>query len=249
MIALTAVLARTTRILNDHFTLLAGYVGWLLVPTILGMALYATPATPLRSIALLFLVVFSLVLLVLLVIILSRLVYGLIYGVRLSHEVVQTDSKKLFLPVATTLFLEGITIGGLAPLIIPALLLCVWIGFAHLAVILDGKRPIEALFYSYTLSRGRFFSLSWLLLGGALVWIGLYAGVLLGVLILAAVITGNWGLLETSQFPLWFTLLDTLARLFLLGPILFIHSLCIYEAARTPATESTRSVSPPINSP
>lgn len=249
MLPLSDVLARTYKILSDHFSLLAGYVGWLLLPLLAEVFLQSLPQSPIINAISFVILVVSVILFLRLTIILSRLVYGLVHGVRLSHELLQADINKLMLPVALILFVQGVIIGGLAPLILPALIIGVWIGFAHLSVILDGKRPLEALFYSHALSRGRFFGVAWRLLGGTLVWVGVYMSFLLIILTIAAFLTKSWDLMTTDTFPTWFNYMDTIGRLFILSPILFIHTICVYETVRSTVQESTSTVSPPISSP
>ncbi len=249
MLSLSDVLARTYKILSDHFALLAGYLGWLLLPLMAEVFLQTLPKNSIIDFISFFILGISIILFLRLTIILSRLIYGLIHGVQLSHELLQTDVNKLMLPVALILFVQGIVIGGLAPLVLPALLVGVWIGFAHLTVILDGKRPLEALFYSHSLSRGRFFSVAWRLLGGTLVWVGVYMSFLLIILTTAALLTNSWDLMTTNTFPDWFVYLDTIGRLFVLSPVLFIHTVCVYESVRSTVKEPTQVVSPPVNSP
>ena len=53
--------------------------------------------------------------------------------------------------------LQGlIVLGGILLLVIPGIIFIIWYAFATMAVILEEKRPREALAFSHSLVRGRF---------------------------------------------------------------------------------------------
>ncbi len=87
----------------------------------------------------------------------------------------KTHLKKaagLLIPAIVVTVLSMLAVfGGLLLLIIPGIIFFVWFTFAIYAVSIHDKKPIEALKYSHSLVRGRWFSVFWRLLAPAFVFI------------------------------------------------------------------------------
>lgn len=78
----------------------------------------------------------------------------------------------LLIPAIVVTVLSMLAVlGGLLLLIIPGIIFFVWFSFAIYAVSIHDKKPIEALKYSHSLVRGRWFSVFWRLLAPAFVFI------------------------------------------------------------------------------
>ena len=72
MLSLSDVLARTYKILSDHFALLAGYLGWLLLPLMAEVFLQTLPKNSIIDFISFFILGISIILFLRLTIILSR---------------------------------------------------------------------------------------------------------------------------------------------------------------------------------
>ncbi len=145
------------------------------------------------------------------------------------------DKYKLVLPVLGVSLLTGLIVcGGFILLIVPAIIFWVWFAFSTFARMIDEKKGLEALRYSRSLSKGRF----WKVLGRLLL-INIILGIIyiimyLGPQLLAALLSsmGNdssaktallLALLLTIPVGIIFTILQILFAIFMVAILIVFY--------------------------
>jgi hypothetical protein len=82
-----------------------------------------------------------------------------------------SEVRPIFWPIlVTSIIVPLITIGGLLLFIIPGIIFSIWFSFALTSVVLDGKKPKEALTYSKSLVMGRWFQVLWYIIAPSFVF-------------------------------------------------------------------------------
>lgn len=122
---------------------------------------------------------------------------------------------------------------GFILLVIPGFIAIVWFAFAQTSVILDGKRGKEALSFSRSLSRGRFFRVLSRLIGGPIL-IGFVYFLFAAVLI--SIVGGFSGFdptqtTQTLRPPAWVDLLESALGIFVI-PLLATYMTLLYKHLR-----------------
>ena len=125
--------------------------------------------------------------------------------------------------------LQALTVtGGLLLLIVPGLIFLVWFGFAPQALLLDGKRGMNAMSASRDLSRGRFLAAAVVQLGGPIVCGIVYLVVLaVAYVVISSVTHTSFEEVFGSNPPLWADMLGTVGNIFLM-PLLSIYGVMAY---------------------
>lgn len=132
--------------------------------------------------------------------------------------------------------------GGILLLVIPGLVFLVWFGFAPQALLLDGKKGLDALTASRELSRGRFWTAALYQLGGPILCGMIYLLVLsLAFAILVSLTQTPVDVLFGENPPLWADMLGTIGNIFLL-PMLSIYGVLAYGEMKKSAT--TKAILP-----
>lgn len=219
------LLQTSIRLYRTHSAFYTGFVAWLLFPVavLLTLDLFVLPAGLLAAIA----IVFSFIQLILSlwVTILLTIATDKIIGHALpSDHTLEQLTWKLMVPVILVAVLQFLAVfGGFILLIVPGILFAVWFAFAQMAVMLEKKQGVQALSYSRSLVRGRFFQVLWKLLAGPAIVYITYSVVLALVLMLVSLF-GNIDpqLFLEGDIPIWLETIDAITQVFLL-PILIIY--------------------------
>lgn len=126
--------------------------------------------------------------------------------------------------------LQALTIaGGILLFIVPGIIFLVWFGFATQALLLDGKRGLDALSASRDLARGRFWKTVDIQLGGPFICYAFYLVALAAVYFLVARLTHTpLDVIFGETPPLWADMLETVGNIFLL-PLLSIYGVLAYR--------------------
>ncbi len=248
MSSISSLLRESIQFYRAHASVLAGYLAWLLLPFSGFVLLRFVPnadAVFFGSVILTFVEAF---LWIWLTILLILIIDTLQQGKKIDPPSLQETTRRLIWPLIVVAVLEIITVlGGFLLFIIPGLIFAVWFAFAQLSVVLDKKRGIEAMNFSRSLVKGRFFQAALYIFGGPSIVFLLYATLLALIIILAS----EFGSVSIEMFfidqvPLWFIVLDTLAQLFVITPILLIYSILVYKIFRatlhSPGRDETSEV-------
>lgn len=125
--------------------------------------------------------------------------------------------------------LQMLTIaGGLLLLIVPGLIFLVWFGFAPQALLLDGKKGLNALSASRDLAKGRFWTAALYQLGGPIICAAVYLSVLVAIFFLLSYLTHTPAdVVFGDNPPLWVNMFETVGNIFLL-PMLSIYGVLAY---------------------
>ncbi len=234
-----ALLGMAWRLWRAHAALLSGLFAWFLIP-FAGNVLFAfVPNETMKGTGQLLLVIAMTVLSIWIVCIAILAIHALLKGnQKLSLEQIRAQVRPLLWPFVIVAILQSaVTLGGLLLLIIPGILFMVWYAFAEFAVLLDQKRGLEALSYSRSLVRGRFWPVLWRLVGGP-VLVGIAYAIVMGIL--AAI---WWALTDTplpdlgsgsGVYPLersllWLDVLDTIVQTLIISPVFLVYGLSLYE--------------------
>ncbi len=126
--------------------------------------------------------------------------------------------------------LQALTVaGGLLLFVVPGFVFLVWFGFATQALLIDGKRGIDAMSSSRDLAKGRFWTAALYQLGGPVVCGAAYLVVLATLYFLLSYLTKTpIDVIFGDTPPLWVDMLATLGNIFLL-PILNIYGVMAYK--------------------
>lgn len=133
--------------------------------------------------------------------------------------------------------LQALTIaGGLLLLIVPGIIFLVWFGFAPQALLLDGKKGLDALSASRDLAKGRFWTAALYQLGGPAVCGVAYLVVLAAIFFLLAYLTQTpIDVVFGENPPLWVDMFETVGNIFLL-PVLSIYGVLAYREMKKERT-------------
>lgn len=130
--------------------------------------------------------------------------------------------------------LQALTIaGGLLLFVVPGFIFLVWFGFAPQALLLDGKKGLDALSASRDLSRGRFWKTVDIQLGGPVICYVTFLVALAAAFFLIAALTHTpLDVIFGENPPLWADMLETVGNIFLL-PLLSIYGVLAYKELKT----------------
>ncbi len=125
--------------------------------------------------------------------------------------------------------LQALTIaGGILLFIVPGIIFLVWFGFAPQALLLDGKKGLDALSASRDLAKGRFWTAALYQLGGPIICGVAYLVVLAALFFLLAYLTHTpIDVVFGENPPLWVDMFETVGNVFLL-PLLSIYGVLAY---------------------
>jgi hypothetical protein len=234
-----ALLGTAWRLWRAHAALLSGLFAWLLIPFAGALLFKFVPNETAKNTGLFVLWLVTIVLSIWIVCIGILAVHAILKGnQKLSLEQIRAQVRPLLWPFVIVGVLQvAVIIGGLLLLIIPGILFMVWYAFAQFAVLLDGKRGLEALSHSRSLVRGRFWPVLWRLVAGP-VLVGILYAVVIGIL------TMIWWALTDAPLPdpgsgsglyplegslLWLDVLDTIVQTLVISPVFLVYGLLLYE--------------------
>jgi hypothetical protein len=226
------ILHASVRMYRQHAALFLGYASWLFVPILLMIGLELFPYDPVAKEVSLILISFVEFFLSLWIgIVLIRITSILVIKKSPNADKIAKESGRIVFPLLFVALIQMLIIGGgFLLLIIPGILFLVWYSFAQFAVILEGKRGLDALTWSKQIVEGHFWRVLWKLFGGPLILALIYS-VLIGVIISLISMAIDYDLTAftaTSDVPLWMTVIDATAQVFLL-PLYLIYTTHVYK--------------------
>lgn len=233
-LSLSLLLQQTVALYREHRWNYLGYSAWLFVP-IVGIILANVFENILLVAGLFIFGVMKFMLMLWIMVILIRMTFAFIHKQTLDQKTLAWESVKLLMPV----FIVGslyalVTLGGLLLLIVPGILFGFWYVFAPLTVILDEKRPLEALSASRELVRGRFASVAWVIICEQLL-LGLLSMMILVIVATPIVVFAQFDpiALLTPPTPLWFTILQEMIEI-LIFPFSAIFATVVFVELKKP---------------
>jgi hypothetical protein len=228
------LLEKSFELYRKHFSLLAGYVAWLLLP-FAALVLFSLPKENVFLTALLTLSS------------LAQTIIGLWLGVFIPLVVYDLLSKKtkvkllelqnkawgLLLSVIFVAIVEAVVfLGGLVLLIVPAFIFWIWFSMAQFAVMFDDKKGLEALAWSRELVRGRFWKSAWRIAAGPILFgFIVIIGTYLILFLLSFVFQTPISEIFSETTPLWVDVVSTIIETFSL-PIFMIYFTLLYTELR-----------------
>lgn len=234
------LLTQSWQLYKKHFSLLAGYAAWLLLPYA-GLILVSLPQPNVFFKALSTLCFLAQgILAIWLGILIPLLVQELIKNkekipiIDLQNRAWQIISSVIFVAILEI----AVFLGGLILLIIPAFIFWVWFSLAQLSVVLDNKKGLAAMAWSRELARGRFWKLTGRLIAGPLIF-GIIGISISGLLIvLFSVLSGtSFDSLFNQTQPLWTEIISTVIETFSL-PLFLIYFTLLYFEVRDSSCNS-----------
>lgn len=246
LISVTDLIRQTFRFYSKHFSLILKYLlfvigAWLLILLNSSIGFNTTlfnnvNAQRISIIVSLFLQVFFLMISYIVLLAFKR---GMAHIVRdtlpisIFKEILQTR-KFFWKAIGVGLIYGLVTLGGSLLLLVPGIIFAFWFYFSNLAVILDNKKPIEAMKFSKQLVAGRFGAVMWRLCAPTLIYITVF-----GFIGWAILTPGEYFLAATGSVPVYI-LTAGLATIFnfLVIPITTLTPILLYEHLKmTPNTE------------
>jgi hypothetical protein len=225
------LLRKSISIYRSHASFIAGYISWLLFPTAGFVLLNFVPNDEVIFFVGPILFLIEILLWLWLSIFIIRSLNDFLDNKKTESSHHQQKAWTLILPTILVGLLQiGLALGGLILLIIPGLLFIVWFAFAKFAVILEGKRGMEALYFSKSLIENRLFKSAAYIFTGPIIILIFYS-VLMASIIMVATNSGalTVEMFFTSEVPLWFILLESLIEIFITTPLILIYSLLVYR--------------------
>lgn len=175
-------------------------------------------------------------------IILVLLVNAIIEKHPFDAEGVKKYSASLLQPTARVFLLHLVCVAvGFILLIIPGLIALVWFAFAQTAAILDGKRGMDALKFSRSLSEGRFLRIIYRLVTGPILIGFVYSLIVAFITAIGGSSTGlsSKELATTPELPGWLNLLQSTVAIFVI-PLLATYMTLLYKHLKE--TEGTQNI-------
>lgn len=168
MLPVIELLQLTLTIFRRNAGLYIGYSAWLLIPA---AAIYATTALlPDQSFWITIIGQIALIILGIWIWIMLTLITAKIIGrEKINTEHLSREARLRIWPVAVVGLIVGVVeLVGFLLFIIPGIILMVWYAFAQIDVVLSDRRGLAALAASREITRNRFWSVLWRLVGGPL---------------------------------------------------------------------------------
>jgi len=217
-------------IYRKNAALFGGYAAWLLLPLIaagifgfldLGIMTFPIGIFLLAINGIIWLWLFTLM---------TRTANLLIQQQQIDQQNISQTAWQMLILVAATIGLVILTVlGGVLLLIIPAFLFLVWFALAPTITALEGGTAIASLAKSKKLTKNRFFSAAWRVIGGPFLILLGYAFVLSIVLLMLFPVTGlQPGQVETINPPVWIQFFDAVIQIFIM-PWVIIYLTLVYK--------------------
>lgn len=230
MLSPLAILRAAARLYRAQAPLYVGYASWLLL-AYAAFVLASFIADPAIQAVVVFVVQIADALLWMWVgILITLITLDLLAGKAPDTAKLPRAAWLLIWPFAWVSLLQGVvTLGGFLLLIIPGLVFAAWFAYAQQALLVDGKRGLEALSHSRELCRGRFFTVVWNLIAGPGLVAILYLLALSAAFALIASTTNvPIDMLVGEQPPLWADMIATVSEIFLM-PLFYLYWTLSYQ--------------------
>jgi hypothetical protein len=243
MLSASALFGKSWTMYRQQAALYAGYAAWLLLPY--AAYLLATfVADDQIKLGLMFgISVAEALLWSWVLIILTMLTVELASGKKPDQAKLPEASRRLVWSyIWVSLMQFAVMLGGFLLLVIPGIVFGLWYAFAQEAVVVDGKRGLEAMSRSRELARGRFFQVLWYLVFGVLVAMLIYLVGITALEMLIGALTQTPVEVSFGQTPpLWVDLIDNVAGIFLTPLVAIYGTLTYLELKQTYAGTRDRT--------
>lgn len=237
LISVTDLIKQTFRFYLDHFGLILKYLlfvigAWLLIllNSSIGFNTSAFETLGGQRTSIIVSLLLQILFLIISYIVLLAFKRGMAHIVRgtlpasVFKEILQ--ARKFFWKAVGVSIIYGlVTFGGFLLIIVPGIIFAFWYYFSNLAVILDNKKPIEAMKFSKQLVAGRFGAVLWRLCAPTVVYLTVFGSISWAILT-----PGEYFLAATGSVPVYI-LTAGLATIFnfLVIPITTLTPILLYE--------------------
>lgn len=225
-----AILRASARLYRAQAPLYVGYASWLLL-TYAAFVLASFIQEPtVRDVAMIVIQIADTLLWMWAGILLTLITIDVLAGKAPDTAALPRAAWALVWPFAWVSLLQGlVSLGGFLLLVIPGLVFAVWFAYAQQALLVDGKRGVEALSHSRELCRGRFLTVVWNLVAGPLLVGAAYLMVLSATFaIIAAATHVPIDMLVGERPPLWADMIATVSEIFLM-PLFYLYWTLSYQ--------------------
>lgn len=234
LISATSLIKESWKIYKNNFLLFLKIVAWLFIPTVLWTAvdlinLTEVAAVPINICLGIVYFILGLFVSVALILVADHLEKG--KDVDLKSIFTLTYSKIFFFFWVSVLANLAVILGMLL-LIVPGVILAVLFSFASLAAVLDGQKGFSALSYSKKLVKENFWGILWRWVASYFVYAVFLSIVILGLIYLIGLSTGQLGALISANGSLWWSnfISDALSLLSL--PLFSIIAVLLYNSLK-----------------
>lgn len=227
------ILRRSLGLYRSNGQMIVGYAAWLLLTAAAFVLTSFIENDAARETVLFVVQVADLLLWIWIAIIVTRIALDANAGKTPNVAALPTDAWALIWPFAWVTLLQGLTtVGGFLLFILPGFVFLVWFAFAQQALLIDGKRGLDALAQSREMCRGRFFDVAWRLFLGPFLIVSVYLVALTAffALVIAATQTPIESVIG-DQPPLWMDVTATVTEIFLM-PLLYVYWTLTYLELR-----------------
>lgn len=248
LISVTDLIKQTFRFYTQHFGLILKYLlfvigAWALVilNSALGFNITAFESLGGQRVSIVFSLVLQIVFLIISYIVLLAFKRGMAHIVRgtlptsVFKEILQAR-KFFWKAIGVSIIYGAVIFGGFLLIIVPGIIFALWFYFSRFAVILDDKKPMEAMKFSKQLVAGRFGAVLWRLCAPTFVYVAVFGSISWAILT-----PGEYFFAATGSMPVYI-LAAGLATIFnfLIIPITTITPILLYEHLKaTPDTEKS----------
>ncbi len=232
------LLTRTYHLYKKHLWLYLGYAAWLLVPFAAFVVLRLSPDHLATTAAEVVASILEIFLAIWITVIYIKITTAIARRKPLDLQKVQRDAFNLITSSVRIILLQlVIFLGGLILLIIPGLVFAIWFAFSQQALVIDGKKDLDALSTSKELLKGQFFRVLWRLLLGPVAIAFVYSALVGSVITIIALVFGidPVTIYESDTLPLWVEIFEVIGEMFFV-PLFAIYITLLYLHLKQLAT-------------
>ena len=234
IISATSLVKESWKIYKDNFLLFLKIIAWLFIPTIIWTIIAVSNLTKVATVPIDICLAFIYIILSLFVSI------ALILASDSLAREKNVDLKEIFnltysklLPFLWVSILANLAIfGGILLLVVPGIIFAVLFSFASMATLLDGEKGALALSYSKKLVKDNFWGVLWRWVASYFVYGVIISILVLAVIYLVGLVTGELVTVILSGESLWWSRLISDGISFLSIPIFAIIGVLLYNSLK-----------------
>jgi len=234
IISATSLVKESWKIYKDNFLLFLKIIAWLFIPTIIWTIIAVSNLTKVATVPIDICLAFIYIILSLFVSI------ALILASDSLAREKNVDLKEIFnltysklLPFLWVSILANLAIfGGILLLVVPGIIFAVLFSFAPMATLLDGEKGALALSYSKKLVKDNFWGVLWRWVASYFVYGVIISILVLAVIYLVGLVTGELVTVILSGESLWWSRLISDGISFLSIPIFAIIGVLLYNSLK-----------------
>jgi len=157
-------------------------------------------------------------------------VYNFITGKKVKRDEISRNAWTLIVPLLIVSLLTSLLIlGGLILFIIPGIIFAIWLAFAEISVLIDGKRGFDALKHSKSLVKGRFLPIARLVISGSLFIFLVYIIITSVMFSLGMMLQGGPEVfINATETPLWADIIQNVLSVMIL-PLFAVYWTVLYQ--------------------